>query len=182
MDRRSFIEVIGAASVAMGLTKAARAAESHNVEAKLDSMGLSLPDAARPVAVYVPYRITGNQVFIAGNIPPDGLDTPTYGKVGADLTTDEGYIAARHVGLRILAQLKAACGGDLNRVVKCLQIRGHVNCTPDYTEQSSVINGVSELFRDVFGDAGMGARAALGANALPRNASVEVESIFEIQV
>ena len=182
MDRRSFMEIVGAASVAVGLTKAAEAAEPHNVEAKLDSMGLSLPEAARPVAVYVPYRISGNQVFIAGNIPPDGLDTPTYGKVGADLTTEEGYIAARHVGLRILAQLKAACGGDLNRVVKCLQIRGHVNCTADYTEQSSVINGVSELLRDVFGDAGMGARAALGANALPRNASVEVESIFEIQV
>ncbi len=182
MDRRSFIEVLGTASMAAGLATAAQAAEPHNVEAKLERMGLKLPDGASPVAVYVPFRITGNQAFIAGNIPPDGLDTPTYGKVGADLTTEEGYIAARHVGLRILAQLKVACGGDLNRVTKCLQIRGHVNCTPDFTEQSSVINGVSELFRDVFGDAGLAARAALGANALPRNASVEVESIFEIQV
>lgn len=182
MDRRAFFEGLGVASVALGLSKAARAAEPYNVEQKLEAMGLTLPDAARPVAVYVPYRITGNQVFIAGNIPPDGLDTPTYGQVGADLTTEDGYIAARHVGLRILAQLKAACDGDFDRVVKCLQIRGHVNCTPDFTEQSSVINGVSELLRDVFGDAGMGARAALGANALPRNAAVEVESIFEIKV
>ena len=182
MNRRSFFELAGAASIAVGLSKAASAQDSHNVEAKLESMGLTLPEAARPVAVYVPYRITGNQVFIAGNIPPNDLDTPTYGKVGKDLTTEEAYIAAKHVGLRILAQLKAACDGDLDRVVKCLQIRGFVNCTDDFTEQPSVINGTSELLRDVFGDAGMGARAALGTNSLPRNAAVEVESLFEIRV
>lgn len=182
MDRRSFFEVLATASVALGVSRAAQSAESHNVEGKLKDMGLTLPDAARPVAVYVPYRVTGNQVFIAGNIPPADLDTPTFGKVGKDLTTEEGYIAAKHVGLRILAQLKAACDGDLDRVVKCIQIRGFVNCTADFSGQSSVINGVSELLRDVFGDAGMGARAALGANSLPLNASVEVESIFEIRV
>ena len=182
MNRRSFFEVLGTASIALGVAKAARSAESHNVEGKLESMGLALPEAARPVAVYVPYRVTGNQVFIAGNIPPADLDTPTFGKVGKDLTTEEAYVAARHVGLRILAQLKAACDGDLDRVVKCLQIRGFVNCTADFTEQSSVINGTSELLKDVFGDAGMGARAALGTNSLPLNAAVEVESIFEIRV
>ena len=182
MDRRSFFEALGVASVALGLSKRASGAAPHNVEDKLRGMGLTLPEAARPVAVYVPYRVTGNQVFIAGNIPPNDLDTPTYGKVGAELTTEDGYIAARHVGLRILAQLKAACDGDLDRVVKCIQIRGFVNCTDDFTEQSSVINGVSELLRDVFGDEGMGARAALGTNSLPLNAAVEVESIFEIRV
>jgi len=98
------------------------------------------------------------------------------------LTTEDGFIAARHVGLRILSQLKAACDGDLDRVVQCLQIRGFVNCTSDYNAQSSVINGVSELFRDVFGDAGLAARAALGTNSLPIDASVEVESLFEIRV
>lgn len=182
MNRRSFFETLGAASVALGITRAAAAAEPHNVEEKLRAKGLTLPDAARPVAVYVPYRITGNQVFIAGNIPPNDLDTPTFGKVGRDLTTEQAYIAAQHVGLRILAQLKAACDGDLDRVVKCLQIRGFVNCTAEFTEQSSVINGVSELLRDVFGEAGMGARAALGTNSLPLGAAVEVESIFEIRV
>ena len=186
MNRRSFFEVLGTASVALGMTKAADAhtvssASNNDAERKLRSLGIELPEAATPVAVYVPYRVTGNQVFIAGNIPPNDLDTPTYGKVGKELTTEDGYIAARHVGLRILAQLKAACDGDLGRVVQCIQIRGFVNCTPDYTEQSSVINGVSELLRDVFGDAGMGARAALGANSLPLNASVEVESVFEIR-
>ena len=92
----------------------------------------SVPEASRPVAVYVPYRISGNQVFIAGQIPPNDLETPTYGKLGRDLTLDEGYIAAKHVGLRILSQLKAACNGDLDRVVKCLQIRGFVKA-PYYT-------------------------------------------------
>jgi len=182
MNRRSFFELAGAASIAVGLSKAASAQTSHDVEAKLEAMGLTLPEAARPVAVYVPYRITGNQVFIAGNIPPNDLDTPTFGKVGKDLTTEEAYIAAKHVGLRVLAQLKAACDGDLDRVVKCIQIRGFVNCTDDFTEQSSVINGASELLRDVFGDVGMGARAALGTNSLPLNAAVEVESLFEIRV
>jgi enamine deaminase RidA (YjgF/YER057c/UK114 family) len=181
MNRRSFFEMLGTASVALGFAKTATAATSHAVEDKLKSMGLTLPEAARPVAVYVPYRVSGNQVFVAGQIPPADLDTPTYGKVGKDLTTEEGYIAARHVGLRILAQLKAACDGDLDRVVQCLQIRGFVNCTDDFTGQSSVINGVSELFHEVFGDAGLAARAALGTNSLPINASVEVESLFEIR-
>ena len=81
--------------MALGLSKRASGAAPHNVEDKLRGMGLTLPEAARPVAVYVPYRVTGNQVFIAGNIPPNDLDTPTYGKVGAELTTEDGYIAAR---------------------------------------------------------------------------------------
>lgn len=182
MNRRSFFELAGAMSVALGVTRAAKAQASHNVESKLEDMGLTLPEPATPVAVYVPYRVTGNQVFIAGNIPPNDLDTPSYGKVGREITTDQGYIAAQHVGLRILAQLKRACDGDLDRVVKCLQIRGFVNCTDDFVEQSLVVNGTSELFAELFGDAGKGARAALGTNALPLGACVEVESIWEIRV
>lgn len=182
MNRRSFFEMAGALSVALGVSKAASAQASHDIAAKLAAMDLTLPEPATPVAVYVPYRVTGNQVFIAGNIPPSDLDTPTYGKLGRDLTTEDGYIAAKHVGLRILAQLGRACDGDFDRVVKCLQIRGFVNCTEDFTEQSSVINGTSELFAELFGDAGKGARAALGTNALPLGASVEVESIWEIRV
>ena len=182
MNRRSFFEMAGALSVALGVSKAASAQASHDIAAKLAAMDLTLPEPATPVAVYVPYRVTGNQVFIAGNIPPSDLDTPTYGKLGRDLTTEDGYIAAKHVGLRILAQLGRACDGDFDRVVKCLQIRGFVNCTQDFTEQSSVINGTSELFAELFGDAGKGARAALGTNALPLGASVEVESIWEIRV
>lgn len=179
MDRRTFFEGLAATSIAMGLAKTAAAAS--DAEAKLKAMGLELPEPAGPVAVYVPYRITGNQVFIAGNIPPLDVDIPTVGKVGKDLTTEQGYAAAKLAGLRIISQLKAACGGDLGRFVQCIQIRGFVNCTPDFQSQSSVINGVSDLFREVFGDAGLAARAALGTNSLPLNAAVEVETVFEIR-
>lgn len=182
MKRRDFLTLAGSTMTVLGVAKPALGDDEESVEARLERLGIALPEPATPVAVYVPYRTSGNQVFIAGNIPPDDLDTPTYGKVGRDLTTDEAYTAARHVGLRILAQLKRACDGDLDRVEKCLQIRGFVNCTDDFEEQSLVINGASELFVEVFGEAGKGARAALGTNALPRNAACEIESIWQIRV
>ncbi len=181
MNRRSFFEMLGVASVALGLTKSATAQSGSGAEARLKELGITLPEPAAPIAAYVPYRVSGNQVFIAGNIPPQDVDVPTAGKVGADLTVEQGYEAARLAGLRVLAQLKVACGGDLDRVVKALQIRGFVNCVPDFTSQSSVVNGASDLFREVFGDAGLAARAALGANALPLNAAVEIESIWEVK-
>ena len=181
MNRRSFFEMLGVASVALGLTRTVTAQSGSGAETRLRELGLTLPEPAGPAAVYVPYRQSGNQVFIAGNIPPLDVDIPTAGKVGGDLTVEQGYAAARLAGLRVLAQLRVACGGDLDRVVNALQIRGFVNCTADFTGQSSVVNGASELFRDVFGDAGLAARAALGTNALPGNAAVEIESIWEIR-
>lgn len=181
MNRRSFFELLGIASMVLGVTRSASAQSATGVEARLKALGLELPEPAGAVAVYVPYRVSGNQVYVAGNIPPLDVDVPTTGKVGADLTMEQGYEAARLAGLRVLAQLKVACGGNLDRVVKALQIRGFVNCAPDFTGQSGVINGASELFRDVFGDSGLAARAALGANALPLNAAVEIESIWEIR-
>ncbi len=181
MNRRSFFEIAGITSVVLGLSRSAAAQSGSGAEARVRELGLELPEPAGPVAVYAPYRISGNQVFIAGNIPPLDVDVPTAGKVGADLTVEQGYAAARLVGLRILAQLRAACDGNLDRVVKALQIRGFVNCTAEFTSQSSVVNGASELFRDVFGEAGLGARAALGTNSLPLDAAVEIESIWEIR-
>ncbi len=181
MNRRSFFEMLGVAAVALGLSKTASGQTASRAEARLKELGLTLPEPAGPAAVYVPYRISGNQVFIAGNIPPLDVAVPTAGKVGAELTLEQGYAAARLAGLRVLAQLKVACDGDLDRVVKALQIRGFVNCAPDFTGQSGVINGASDLFREVFGDSGLAARAALGANALPLNAAVEIESVWEIR-
>lgn len=172
--------MLGTASVALGLSSQAARADSHNAEDRLRELGLTLPEPSTPAAVYVPFRVSGNQVFIAGQIPPRDAGIPTTGKLGSDLTVEQGYAAARLVGLRILAQLKAACDGDLGRVKQCLQLRGFVNSADDFTSQSSVINGASELLRDVFGDAGLAARAALGANTLPLNAAVEIESIFEL--
>jgi enamine deaminase RidA (YjgF/YER057c/UK114 family) len=157
------------------------AAAGSTAEQKLRDLGLTLPDPATPIAVYVPFRIVGSQVFIAGQIPPLDADIPTTGKVGGELSVEQGYAAARLAGLKVLAQLRVACNGDLDRVVQALQIRGFVNCSADFDDQPSVINGASELFRDVFGNAGLAARAALGTNALPRNAAVEIESIFEIR-
>lgn len=181
MDRRSFFEMLGAASVALGFSSATTAAAHGNVAARLRELGIELPEPATPAAVYVPYRRSGNQLFIAGQIPPLDADIPTTGKLGIDLTVEQGYAAARLVGLRILAQLSAACAGNLDRVVQCVQLRGFVNSADDFSGQSSVINGASELLRDVFGDAGLAARAALGTNSLPRNAAVEIESVFEIR-
>lgn len=181
MNRRSFFEMLGVSSVALGLSRAASAQSGADAEERLQELGLTLPEAAGPVAAYVPFRISGSPVFIAGNIPPTDVDVPTTGKVGVDLTLEQGYEAARLAGLRVLAQLKVACGGDLNRVVKALQIRGFVNCASHFSGQSGVVNGASDLFREVFGDAGLAARAALGTNALPLNAAVEIESVWEIR-
>jgi len=181
MNRRLFFETLGVAAVALGLSKAASGQAGSGAEARLRELGLTLPEPAGPAAVYVPFRVSGNQVFIAGNIPPLDLDIPTAGKVGADLTPEQGYAAARLAALRVIAQLKVACNGDLDRVVQALQIRGFVSCSADFTGQSGVVNGASDLFRDVFGEAGLAARAALGTNSLPLNAAVEIESIWEIK-
>lgn len=185
MDRRHFFEMLGTASVALGLTAGTPSqaiARQGGAEDRLRALGITLANPATPVAVYVPYRISGNQVFIAGQIPPADAETPTFGKLGKDLSVEDGYAAARMVAIRILAQLRAACDGDLDRVVQCIQLRGFVNCADDFTAQSSVINGASELLKEVFGDAGLAARAALGTNSLPLNAAVEIESVFEIRV
>jgi len=180
MNRRHFVATAAAISAAFNFARPSRAA-THSAEARLRELGIVLPEAPGPAAVYVPFRKSGQLVFIAGQIPPADAGIPTVGKVGAELTVEQGYAAARLVGLRILAQLRKACDGDLDRVVQALQIRGFVNCNADFTAQPAVINGVSELLRDVFGEAGLAARAALGTNSLPLNAAVEVESIFEIR-
>ena len=183
MDRRRFFELLGSASIALGLPAGkARAAGHRRIDDRLRELGLTLPPPAKPVAVYVPYRVSGSQVFIAGQIPPLDADVPVTGKLGRDLTVEQGYAAARLAGLRVLAQLKAACDGDLDRVVQCVQLRGFVNSADDFSDQPAVVNGASELLRDVFGEPGLAARAALGTNALPRDAAVEIESLFEIRV
>lgn len=180
MDRRAFIDLLGGLPLALGLSTGASAASSR-IEARLRELGIELPEPASPAAVYVPFRLSGRQVFIAGQIPPLDANIPTTGKLGRDLSVTEGYAAARLAGLRVLAQLQAACAGELDRVVQCVQLRGFVNCADDFTDQSLVINGASDLLRDVFGDAGLAARAAIGTNALPRNVAVELESVFEIR-
>ncbi|MDG1437411.1 MAG: RidA family protein [Emcibacteraceae bacterium] len=144
------------------------------IDAKLTELGIEIPEAAVPIAAYTPYRTVGNMVYIAGQGPKMS------GTVGVEYTMEQGKNAARDAAISVLSQLKAACGGDLDRVVQCVQLQGIVRCTDDFTEQHLVINGASELLRDVFGDAGLAARAAVGTNALPVGFVCEVIATFEI--
>lgn len=151
------------------------------IEARLQALEITLPDAPAPAANYVPYVCTGNQVFISGQVPWVGGERNFVGKVGADFTVEEGQAAARVVVLNIIAQLKSACGGDLDRVVRCVKLGGFVNCTPDFENHPQVINGASDLMVDIFGDAGRHARFAVGAPALPFNVAVEIDAVFEVK-
>lgn len=153
---------------------------SYVVEEKIESLGITLLEPAPPVANYVNAVKTGSLVFMAGkgpSLPEGGYIT---GKVGRDLTIEEGYEAARYSAIVQLAALKAEIG-DLNRVVRIVKVLGMVNCTSDFTNQPEVINGFSDLMVEVFGDRGKHARAAVGMGSLPRDIAVEVEMIVEVR-
>ena len=147
---------------------------------RLAELGISLPTPPAPVASYVPYTFSGNQVFISGQIPlKDGK--PQYiGKVGHDISLEDAQAAANLCAVNILAQLSAACDGNLDRVVRCLKLGVFVNAVPDFGQQPEVANGASDLMVAVFGDAGKHARAAVGVGSLPRGVAVEVDAVFEI--
>ncbi len=150
------------------------------IDARLNELSIALPAPPAPVASYVPYVVTGNMVFISGQVTmaPDGLKY--VGKVGADLSLEDGKAAARLCAINVIAQVKAACGGDLDRVKRCVKVGVFVNAVPDFTQHPEIANGASDLFQDVFGDAGKHARAAVGAGSLPRGVAAEVEAVFEI--
>ncbi len=150
------------------------------VDARLRDLGIDLPEPVPPVATYVPYVVTGNLVFVSGQVTvgPKGLEY--IGQVGTDFTVEEGQAAARLCAINIIAQLKDACGGDLDRVTRCVKLGGFVNAAPGFTDHPKVINGASDLMVDVFGDAGRHARFAVGAGSLPLNVAVEVDAVCEI--
>ena len=150
------------------------------IDARLAEIGLEIPQAAAPVANYVGYVVSGNLVFVSGQVTlKDGA--PQYiGKLGAEISVEEGREAARLCAVNIIAQLKNACGGDLDRVKRVVKLGGFVNSTPDFTEQPQVINGASDLMVEVFGDKGRHARAAVSAGSLPLGVSVEVDAVVEI--
>ncbi|WP_439111768.1 RidA family protein [Lentibacter sp.] len=153
---------------------------SSKLETRLTDMGITLPDAPAPAANYVPFVITGNTVYVSGQISngPDGL---ILGKLGENMTTEEGASAARTCALSLLAQLKAACDGDLDRLVRVVKLVGFVNSTSDYTDQPKVINGASDFMVEALGDLGRHARSAVSAASLPLGVAVEIEGIFEIK-
>jgi enamine deaminase RidA (YjgF/YER057c/UK114 family) len=152
-----------------------------SIEARLSQLGITLPAPAAPVANYVPFVRSGNLVAISGQIPM-GPDGPQYiGKVGIDFSVDEAAMAARLCAIGIIAQARAACNGDLERVIRVVRLGGFVNCIDGFADQPTVINGASDLMVEVFGEKGKHARAAVGVNALPLNAAVEVDALLEIQ-
>lgn len=150
------------------------------IEARLAELGLELPRPARPVGTYVPYVVTGSLVFVSGQVPL-ALEGIAYrGKLGRDLSPEEGQAAARLCAVNLLAQLREACGGDLDRVRRCVKIGGFVNCTDDFQAHPAVLNGASDFLVEVFGEAGRHARFAVGAPSLPFDSAVEIDGVFEI--
>ena len=149
-------------------------------EKKIQELKIKLPEAKPPVGSYVATKITGNFLFISGQISIAENGELIKGKIGKDLSTEQGYDAAKRCGLSIVAQAKVACNGDLSKIKSCIKLTGYVNSTEDFTEQPKVINGASDLIATIFSDAGMHARAAVSANSLPLGVSVEVDAIFEL--
>ncbi len=147
---------------------------------RLAELGLTLPSVAAPVANYVPYARTGNLLFIAGNVSRDAEGKTLPGKLGESMSVEEGYQAARSAGLYTLAAMNEAAG-SLDNVARIVRMLGMVNCTPDFGGQPQVINGASDLFVEVMGDAGRHSRAAVGMASLPAGAAVEIEVVCELR-
>ena len=151
------------------------------INKRLAELGIVLPKPAQPVATYVPWVRTGNLVYISGQgAVRDGKIEYT-GRVGETLSVEDAVASARLTAINIVAHLRDACGGDLDRVKRIVKLLGFVNCTPTFGEQPKVINGASDLMVEVFGEKGRHARSAVGAPSLPFNLSVEVEAIAEIE-
>ncbi|MBO32482.1 MAG: hypothetical protein CMM74_05830 [Rhodospirillaceae bacterium] len=151
-----------------------------HIDARLKKLGIELPEAAAPVANYVPYTITGNLVFVSGQITFVNGELQYPGRLGENVSVEDGQQAARLCALNLVAQLKAACGGNLDKVTQVIKLGGFVNSTADFTDQALVINGASDLMYEVFDDKGKHGRAAVGCSVLPLGSSVEVDGIFEI--
>ena len=150
-------------------------------ENKIKELRINLPEAKAPVGSYVATKIVGNLLYISGQISISENGELIKGKIGKDLSTEEGYKAAERCGLSIISQAKVACGGDLSKIKSCIKLTGFVNSSDNFSEQPKVINGASDLIASVFGESGMHTRAAVSTNSLPLGVSVEVDAIFELK-
>ncbi len=153
---------------------------SGRIIARLHELGLTLPKPASPLANYVPYVKSGKLLFVSGQLAlgPNGLEYA--GTVGDGVTVEEGKRAARLAALNVIAQAAAALDGDLDRVSRVVKVTGWVNSSAGFTQHPEIVNGASDLFVEVFGDAGRHARAAVGASSLPKNSAVEIDAVIEI--
>ena len=147
---------------------------------RLTALGLELPIASTPGANYVPFVRTGNLLYLTGQLSQWNGERRFIGKLGREFTVEQGQQAARLCALNLIAHLRNALDGDLGQLSRCVRLTGYINSTPDFTEQSQVMNGASDLFVQVFGEAGRHTRIAIGVSVLPYNVAVEVEGIFEI--
>lgn len=155
--------------------------QDHDADAAFARLNLELPPAPKPLGVYKPFLIVGNQIFVSGHGTVQSDGSLIIGKVGVDLDAAEAKLAARQVGLAILSTLKKNLG-SLSKIKRVIKVLGMVNATPDFERHPFVINGCSELFAAVFGlDAGVGVRSAVGMGSLPDNIPVEIEAIFELR-
>ena len=166
----------------VGLTRCDRreGRVSSAIEQRLAARGFTLPEAPSPAANYVPFTVSGKLILIAGQLPFVNGQVAVTGRLGDGVSVAQGQEAARICALNLLAQARAACGGDLDRLARCLKLEGFVSCTPDFSEHPQVLNGASDLIVEAMGDAGRHARFAVGCASLPRHAAVEVGAIFEL--
>ena len=151
-----------------------------NFKQKINELKIVLPEAKAPVGSYMASKIIGKMLFISGQISISASGELIKGKIGQELSTEDGYNAAKRCGLSIISQVKNACNGDLSKIKSCVKLTGFVNSTDDFIEQPKVINGASDIIASIFGDAGMHTRAAVSTNSLPLGVSVEVDAIFEL--
>jgi enamine deaminase RidA (YjgF/YER057c/UK114 family) len=151
------------------------------IDKRLAELGLTLPTPAVPVAAYVPYVINGNLVFISGQLPLENGQLKIKGCLGRDVDLATGQEAARLCALNILAQLKTACEGSLDRVLGCVKLGAFISSAPDFYDQPKIANGASELIQQVFGEAGKHSRSAVGVGSLPLNAAVEIDAVFALK-
>ena len=152
-----------------------------NIDKRLDELGITLPPPGSPAGNYVPFVIVNDLVFMAGQVAREAGKMKYTGKVGRDISVEDGQAAARLCALNLLSQLKAACGGDFNRVDRCVRLGGFVNSPPDFFDHPKVINGASDLMVQVLGERGQHARTAVGVSALPLDSAVEVEAVFQLK-
>jgi len=152
---------------------------TSKIETRLAELGITLPPVFAPAANYLGAQINGNLLYISGQGPVKQDGSLVTGRVGTDLTVEEGYEAARHTALELVSQTRQALDGDLDLVTRWVKLFAMVNCGPDFTQQPQVINGASDVLVEIFGDAGRHARSAVGMSSLPVGISVEIEAIVE---
>jgi enamine deaminase RidA (YjgF/YER057c/UK114 family) len=151
------------------------------IDQRLKDLGIELPEPSKPGANYVPYVRTGDLLFMTGQLSQWNGERRFIGKLGREYRIEEGQQAARLCALNVLAHARAALGGDLDRIVRCVRLAGYVNGVPEFTGHSQVMNGASDLFVQIFGEAGRHARMAVGVSALPYDVAVEVEAVLEVR-